>query len=94
MGDTGSLALGAFCSGLLILSKLTLLLPFLGIMFVVSCVSVVLQVVSYKIRKKRILLKAPYHHHLQMKGLSETRIGVLYGSITGIVFLICFIFCV
>ena len=91
MGDTGSLALGALCGGVLILSKLTLLVPFLGVMFVVSCVSVILQVASFKIRKKRILLKAPYHHHLQLKGVSETRIGVIYSTITAIVALICFV---
>jgi len=90
MGDTGSLAIGALCSGVLILSKLTLIVPFLGVMFVVSCVSVVLQVVSYKTTKKRVLLKAPYHHHLQLKGLSETRIMILYSTITVIVCIISF----
>lgn len=92
MGDTGSLAIGALCAGVLILSRLTLLVPFLGIMFVVSCLSVIIQVFSFKIRKKRVLLKAPYHHHLQLKGLSETRISILYGTITLIVCVICFIF--
>jgi len=91
MGDTGSLALGAFCAGSLILTRLTLLVPFMGIMFVVSCLSVVIQVINFKLTKKRIILKAPYHHHLQLKGLSETRISMLYGTITGIVCLICFI---
>lgn len=92
MGDTGSLALGALCGGILIISKLTLLVPFLGIMFVVSCTSVIMQVASFKIRKKRVLLKAPYHHHLQLKGLSETRIGVIYCTITAIVTFVCVVF--
>lgn len=92
MGDTGSLAIGALCAVVLILSKLTLLVPFLGVTFLLSCVSVIVQVVGYKSTKKRLLLKAPYHHHLQLCGLSETRISVLYGTITAIVCLICFIF--
>lgn len=83
MGDTGSLALGALvaCSG--IFTRMTLFIPLVGIMFVVSCLSVILQVVYFKITKgKRIFLMAPFHHHLQKKGYSETRICTVYCVVT------------
>ncbi len=52
-------------------------------MFVLSCTSVIVQVGYFKISGgKRILLMAPYHHHLQHKGFSETRIAVIYGFVT------------
>lgn len=83
MGDTGSLALGAMVACVAIFSRMSLFIPILGIMFVVSCVSVILQVVYFKCTKgKRIFLMAPYHHHLQKKGWSETRICVLYCVVT------------
>ena len=74
-----------------ILGRLSLYIPILGVMFVTSAVSDVIQVVHFKRTKKRVFLMAPFHHHLQKKGLSETRIGFLYATITGIVALICVI---
>lgn len=83
MGDTGSLALGALVACSAIFTRMSLFIPIIGLMFVVSCVSVILQVAYFKITKgKRIFLMAPYHHHLQKKGLSETRICVIYCVIT------------
>ncbi len=83
MGDTGSLALGALVACVAIFTRLTLFIPLVGIMYVVSCVSVIVQVSYYKLSKgKRVFLMAPYHHHLQKKGLSETRIAVIYGCVT------------
>lgn len=83
MGDAGSLALGALVACVAIFSRMSLYIPILGIMFVVSCVSVIMQVVYFKATKgKRIFLMAPYHHHLQHKGLSETRIATIYSVIT------------
>ena len=82
MGDTGSLALGGLIASVCICTKQILLIPILGIMFVVSAVSVVLQVGYYKMRKKRIFLMAPYHHHLEKKGLHESKIVVIYIVIT------------
>jgi phospho-N-acetylmuramoyl-pentapeptide-transferase len=93
MGDTGSLALGALVACSAIFTRYSLYIPIVGIMFVVSCVSVILQVVYFKISKgKRIFLMAPYHHHLQHKGFSETRICVIYCAITlvTISILLCF----
>lgn len=89
MGDTGSLALGALVACSAIFTHMTLFIPIVGIMFVVSCLSVIMQVVYFKITKgKRIFLMAPYHHHLQKKGFSETRICVVYCSVTLFVILL------
>ena len=77
MGDTGSLALGGAVASIAVLSKNSFFIPIVGIMFVVSVVSVILQVARFKLTKKRFFLMAPYHHHLQMKGMSEPRIVCL-----------------
>ncbi len=78
MGDTGSLALGGLISCLAIFLKQPLLIVILGLCFVFSALSVVLQVVFFKITKKRIFLMAPFHHHLEKKGLHESKIVVIY----------------
>ena len=93
MGDTGSLALGALVACVAIFTRFSLFIPIVGLMFVVSCVSVILQVGYFKLTHgKRIFLMAPFHQHLQEKGLSETRICVLYCSVTAvsIAVLLCF----
>ena len=59
-----------------------LIILFTGIMYIVSCISVILQVASFKIRKKRIFLIAPYHHHLEYKGIHENRVVGFYAIIT------------
>lgn len=91
MGDTGSLALGGAVASIAVLSKNSLFIPIVGIMFVVSVVSVILQVARFKLTKKRFFLMAPYHHHLQMKGMSEPRIVCLYATVTVVlgVLMIC-----
>ncbi len=78
MGDTGSLALGGAVASVAVLSKNTFVIPVVGFVFVLSVVSVILQVARYKVSKKRFFLMAPYHHHLQMKGHSEPRIVCIY----------------
>ena len=78
MGDTGSLALGAACATVAIFSKNPLLIVTSGIMYVFSSISVILQVLSFKLTKKRIFLMAPFHHHLEMKGLHESKIVTIY----------------
>lgn len=83
MGDTGSLALGALVACVAIFTRMSLFIPILGVMFVVSCLSVIIQVAYFKISKgKRVFLMAPFHHHLQKKGWSEARICVVYCSVT------------
>lgn len=78
MGDTGSLALGAACASVAVFSKNPLLIVTSGIMYVLSGISVILQVLYYKLTKKRIFLMAPFHHHLEMKGLHESKIVTVY----------------
>lgn len=82
MGDTGSLALGGAVACVAAFSKNSLFIPLVGVMFVVSVVSVILQVARFKLTRKRFFLMAPYHHHLQMKGMSEPRIVCVYTAIT------------
>lgn len=84
MGDTGSLGLGAAAATVAVFSRAELLLPLAGIMFVWSSISVIMQVLAFKLTKKRIFLMSPFHHHLEMKGWSEPRICALYFVLTAI----------
>ena len=74
MGDVGSLALGAAIGTVAVAIKQELLLPFIGGIFVIEAVSVILQVGSYKLRKKRIFKMAPLHHHFELLGWSESKV--------------------
>jgi len=78
MGDSGSLTLGAFLGYLAIISKSELLLLLIGSIFVIETLSVILQVGSFKLRKKRIFLMAPIHHHFEMKKWAENKIIVRF----------------
>lgn len=78
MGDSGSLTIGAFLGYLAIISKSEILLLLIGSIFVIETVSVILQVGSYKFRKKRVFLMAPIHHHFEMKKWAENKIIVRF----------------
>jgi phospho-N-acetylmuramoyl-pentapeptide-transferase len=78
MGDTGSLSLGAIVGYMAIVSKNELLLILVGFVFVLETASVILQVGSFKTRKKRIFLMAPIHHHFEIKGWAENKIIVRF----------------
>jgi phospho-N-acetylmuramoyl-pentapeptide-transferase len=78
MGDSGSLTIGAFLGYLAIISKSEVLLILIGSIFVIETLSVILQVGSFKIRKKRIFLMAPIHHHFEMKKWAESKIIVRF----------------
>ena len=78
MGDSGSLTIGAFLGYLAIISKSELLLLLIGSIFVIETLSVILQVGSYKLRKKRVFLMAPIHHHFEMKDWAENKIIVRF----------------
>lgn len=82
MGDTGSLAVGGAAACVAVFSKNALFAPIIGIMFVVSCISVILQVLHFKRTKKRLFLMAPFHHHLEYKGIKESKIVSYYTVIT------------
>ena len=78
MGDTGSLALGGLITSLAVFTKLELYIPILGICYVITALSDIIQVLHYKRTKKRIFLMAPLHHHFQMKGVHENKIVAIY----------------
>ncbi len=78
MGDVGSLALGGAIGTVAVIIKQELLLPFIGGVFVIEAVSVILQVGSYKLRRKRIFKMAPLHHHFELLGWSESKIIVRF----------------
>ncbi|HZU42978.1 MAG TPA: phospho-N-acetylmuramoyl-pentapeptide-transferase [Terriglobales bacterium] len=78
MGDVGSLALGGAIGTVAVIIKQELLLPFIGGVFVIEAISVILQVASYKLRKKRIFKMAPLHHHFELLGWSESKIIVRF----------------
>lgn len=74
MGDTGSLSLGGAVGVMAVLVKKELLLLIVGGIFVIEAASVILQVFSYKTRRKRIFLMTPIHHHFEMKGWPESKV--------------------
>ncbi|RME75276.1 MAG: phospho-N-acetylmuramoyl-pentapeptide-transferase [Planctomycetota bacterium] len=84
MGDTGSLAIGAFLGASALALNQAFLLILLAIVFVIETLSVILQVASYKLFKKRIFKIAPIHHHFQFEGLEETKITVRFWIISTI----------
>ena len=78
MGDVGSLGLGSFLGMVAVVTKNEILLVLLGGLFVVETVSVIVQVLSFKITGKRVFKMAPIHHHFELKGLSEQKITVRF----------------
>ena len=89
MGDTGALGLGGCLAICALYSKTALLLPIMCVMLVVTCLSVILQVGSFKLRHgKRIFKMAPLHHHFEMSGFSEQKVVILFSFIA---FIGCFI---
>ncbi len=81
MGDTGSMALGGAIAAAAILMNLTLIIPIVGGIYLVESLSVLLQVISYKTRRKRIFKMSPLHHHFELSGWKETKVvGVFWGA--------------
>lgn len=78
MGDVGALSLGGMLGTIAVMVRQELLFVVMGGVFVAEAVSVILQVGSYKLRKKRIFLMAPLHHHFEEKGLKETKVVIRF----------------
>jgi len=78
MGDTGSFALGGAIAALAVMTKTEALLVFIGGMFVIEALSVLIQVIVFKRTRRRVFLMAPVHHHFEMAGWSETKIIVRF----------------
>ncbi len=90
MGDTGSLALGGFAACVASFTGNALYIAVVGIMFVISVISVLVQVIYYKVTGgKRVFLMSPIHHHFQQKGFSESKIAYAYSVITAVLGAIC-----
>lgn len=89
MGDTGSLSIGGFVASASIFSGNSLFIPIIGITFVMSSISVIVQVIHFKRTGKRVFLMAPLHHHFQHKGYSESKIVFAYKIVTLFAALCC-----
>jgi phospho-N-acetylmuramoyl-pentapeptide-transferase len=88
MGDVGSLALGGALGTIAVVTKQEFLLMIVGGIFVLETLSVIIQVISYKLRRKRVFRMAPIHHHFELKGWAEPKIIVRFwiiGIILGLV---------
>ncbi len=82
MGDVGSLSLGGFLGAMAVITRNELLMVLLGGVFVIEALSVITQVISFKLTGKRIFKMAPIHHHFELKGLTETKIIVRFWIIS------------
>lgn len=83
MGDTGSLALGGFLACVAVMSRMSLSMLLVGIMYIATSLSVIIQVAVFKLTGgKRVFLMAPLHHHFERKGVFEGKIVTLYTLIT------------
>ena len=90
MGDTGSLALGGFASCVCLFSGNALYIPLVGVMFVVSVITVAVQVIYYKATGgKRVFLMSPVHHHFQQRGYAESKIAYAYAVVTAAMGAVC-----
>jgi phospho-N-acetylmuramoyl-pentapeptide-transferase len=78
MGDSGSLALGATLAVTAVITGQVLLLPLIGLVFVLETGSVILQIVSVKLRSKRLFKMSPLHHHFELKGWDEEKITLRF----------------
>ncbi len=85
MGDTGSMSLGVTLGIIALLTNNVMLLPLIGFIFVVESLSVIIQILSRKIRKKKVFLSAPIHHHFQAQGWSESKIVMRFWLVSAVV---------
>ena len=88
MGDTGSLALGGSLGAIGIITKHEFVLAITGGLFVLEAVSVIVQVISFKLTGKRIFRMAPIHHHFEKKGWPESTIVIRFWIIAIILALV------
>jgi len=84
MGDTGAMAIGGALAAMAIFTKTIFLLLFIGGIFAIEALSVIVQVISFKYFGRRVFLMTPIHHHFEMKAWSETKIMVRFWIVTAI----------
>ncbi|WP_207289689.1 phospho-N-acetylmuramoyl-pentapeptide-transferase [Senegalia massiliensis] len=82
MGDTGSLALGGAIAAISIILKLPLILPIVGGVYFTETLSVILQVLSFKLTGKRLFKMSPLHHHFELSGWKETKVVTVFWAVT------------
>jgi phospho-N-acetylmuramoyl-pentapeptide-transferase len=88
MGDTGSLALGGALGSMAVAVKHEIVLGIVGGLFVLETVSVIVQVVSFKLTGKRVFRMAPLHHHFEQKGWAEPTVVIRFWIVAVILALI------
>jgi len=84
MGDVGSLSLGGVVAVISLIIKKEILILIIGGVFVLEIASVIIQVVSYKLRKKRVFKMAPLHHHFELSGWAETKVAIRFWILGGL----------
>lgn len=85
MGDVGSLAIGGAFAAIALTTQTSLYLPFIGFIFVIETLSVIIQVASFKLTGKRVFLMSPLHHHFEAIGWSEVKIVRIFYFVTAII---------
>ena len=88
MGDVGALSLGAAVGLMAVIVRQEIILIIMGGIFVIEALSVIIQVLSFKYRKKRVFLMAPFHHHFEQKGWAEPKVVVRFWIISFILVLV------
>ena len=88
MGDTGSMALGGAVVGMALLTNSALMIPIVGGIYFAEALSVIIQVVSFKTRGKRVFKMAPIHHHFEQCGYKETKVVKLFAVISILLLLV------
>lgn len=91
MGDTGSLALGGAISAIALLLNVPLILPIAGGIYFIETLSVIIQVVSFKTRGKRVFLMSPLHHHFEQKGWHEKKVVAVFSLVELILCIISYL---
>jgi phospho-N-acetylmuramoyl-pentapeptide-transferase len=84
MGDTGAISLGATLGVVALLTNTVLILPLVAFIYFVESFSVIIQLTSKKIFKKKVFLSAPIHHHFEAKGWPETKVTIRFWIINGL----------
>lgn len=84
MGDTGAMSLGIVLGIVAMLTGYPLLLPIIGFLLMMESLSVIIQILSKKIRKKKVFLSAPLHHHFEAQGWPETKVVMRFWVIAGV----------
>ena len=91
MGDTGSLALGGAVAAVAMILKLEILVVIVGGIYVLETLSVIIQVISFKLTGKRVFKMSPIHHHFELSGWHETKVVSVFSIITVILCLVAFL---